>query len=109
MNPQDLVKNSILALQQRENTDFVEIQHRGNTYKAKVEFGDFRKIDKLEIGNSIQDQISFLDINITLLEVERGDAIVYDSMEYKIEHYTKAFGLFKIFCLKESRYGGLDR
>ena len=105
MSPQDLVKDSILALQQMNNTDFVDIQHGGQTYKAKVEYGDFRKIDSLDIGNVFQDEISFLDID--MLEPRRGDSVVYDSSTYKIEYFTKAVGLFKIFCLKEDRFGGL--
>lgn len=108
MKPQDLVKNSILALQQRDNTDFEDIQYKGQTYKAKVEFGDFRKTRSLEIGGDFEDEISFLDADIAT-EVQRGDTVVYDSNEYKVEYITKAFGLTKLFCIKETRFGGLRR
>lgn len=107
MNIQDLVKKSILSIRDRENTDFQSIGFKGQELKAKVEFGDFRKLGKIseeDIGNKIEDEISFLDVD-TLSKVNRGDIIVYDSEIYSIEHFTKAVGLYKIFCTKQNRFG----
>jgi hypothetical protein len=74
-----------------------------------VEFGDFRKLQNLvNTTESLDDEISFLDVDITS-DIQRGDVIVYDSQEYQVEFFTKAFGLYKLYCIQRDRFGSMRR
>lgn len=86
MTPQDMVKITIQAEASKDNTDFVEITHRGTTKKAKVEYGDFRELSKKDDKSEIKDSISCLNLEAdTLL---RGDPIVLDGITYYVEFFT---------------------
>ena len=107
MKPQDLLKKTINAEANRKNSDFEDIIHRGKPKRAKIEYGDFRKITKSDLGDrDIQDEISFL--NVTVDFVAKGDKITYDRVDYYIEFFSKVTtGIYTIFAIKKVRTGSM--
>lgn len=107
MSPDELVKKSLLTLQGIESSNFKEIMYGTLTVKAIVEYGDFRKITKQEIGSEKTDEISFLEVNLS--KAVRGASVVYDNTEYFVEDFTIANGLYKLFCTNTKQYGNSGR
>lgn len=110
MNPQDLLKKTILNESSKTGSDFKDIIHRGNTLKAKIEYGDFRKSeqskDTIKSGY-IQDEISFLNVS-TAIGVQRGDKVTLDNIDYYIEHYSLVMSdMYNIFAVKKVQTGGM--
>jgi len=107
MNPQNLLKKTMQAEASKESSDFEDISHRGVDLKAKIEYGDFRKISKSDLGDrDIQDEISFLDVSVSF--VAKGDQITFSGVEYFVEHFTLVIpGVYKIFATKKARTGSM--
>ena len=107
MTPQELLTKTILAESSRDNSDFEDITHRATTKRAKVEYGDFRKIGKADLGDQlIQDEISFL--NVIASYVAKGDKIVHLDKTYLVEYFSLVKeGVYNIFARKETRSGNL--
>jgi len=106
MSPQDLMKITIMAESSHDSTDFEDITYKGATVKAKVVFGDFRKIGKTESKKflRIEDEISFL--NVIGFTVTNGIDIVYDGETYYVQTFTQPInGVYNIFCTKKKRVG----
>jgi hypothetical protein len=104
MKPQDLLKTTIQALASNENSGFEEVTHRGNTRKAKIEFGDFRNAQKDNFdGKSLDDEISFLDMETPF--ISRGDDITYDGNIYNVEYFSPVVqGIYKVYAIKTTRF-----
>lgn len=107
MNPLDMMKKTILAESTKLNSDFVDVLHRGELKKAKVEYGDFRKIDKSEDNvKFIQDEISFLNMSSDYLS--RGDSIEFDNIVYYIDNFSIVVtGVYNIYAVKKVETGGM--
>lgn len=107
MKPQDLLLITIKAEASRQNSDFVDISHRGLTIKAKVEYGDFRQITKSDLGDrDIQDEISFLNAEVSF--VAKGDKVTHNGIDYIIEHFSIVVtGIYNIFAIKKVRTGSM--
>jgi len=105
MSPQDLMKITIQTEANKDNSDFKDITLRKATRKAKVEYGDFRKISKSELDEkNLNDEISFLNVEIPF--IARGDEVVFDSVTYIIEHFSPVMkGVYNIFATKKTRTG----
>lgn len=107
MTPQALLATTLSVESTKENTDFVEVVHRGATRKAKVEYGDFRKIGKTDMKDQyIQDEISFL--GMATVSVSYGDKITYKTVDYAVKHFQPIVdGYYNIFARKKVRTGRL--
>lgn len=107
MKPQDLLRKTIEAQATRKNSDFEDFTHRATTLKAKVEYGDFRKISKSDLGDrDIQDEISFLNVSVAF--VAKGDKVTYRNIDYFIEYFTLVMpGIYNIFAIKKVRTGSI--
>lgn len=107
MTPQDLLKKTINSESLKIGSDFVEILHRGSTKLAKIEFGDFRKTSKSDLGDrDIQDEISFL--NVSTIYVAKGDTVTFNSVAYTVEYFTLVtIGIYNIFATKKVRTGNM--
>ena len=104
MTPQDLLKGTIQALASQDSSDFVEVTHRANTRKARVEYGDFRNAQKDNLdGKSLDDEISFLDMETPF--ISRGDDITYDGNIYNVEYFSPVVqGIYKVYAIKTTRF-----
>ena len=99
------MKNTILAEASKDNTDFVEVMHRGVIKKAKIEYGDFRDISVQDNITEIKDSISLLDMEVSNLK--RGDNIVLDSDTYYVEYFSQVVsGVYKVYATKKLITGG---
>lgn len=107
MKPQDLLIKTIKAEANRKNSDFEDITHRAKTIKAKIEYGDFRKTTKSDLGDrDIQDEISFLNVQVDF--VAKGDKITYNQVDYSIEYFSLvAKSIYTIFAIKKVRTGSM--
>lgn len=104
MTPQDLIKKTIQAQASRDDSNFVEVTHRGVVKKTIVEYGDFREVSKKDNKDEIKDSISLLDFETT--ELKRGDQVVLDSVTYHIEYFTIVIpGIYKAFANKTEKTG----
>ena len=106
MTLQDLVEKTIQAQEDRTNTNFEDITHRGLPVKAIVEFGDFRnaKRDFNIKDNTLSDQISFINVKISV--IDNGDSMVYKSVDYTIKHFMPiGNGRYNIHASKAERVG----
>lgn len=105
MTPQERLSKTIQAESSRSSSAFEDFSHRGSIKRAIVEFGDFRKAGKTDLGDvTIQDEISFLDVKATFVSV--GDKITYNSIDYNIDYFSPTInGFFKIFATKVTRTG----
>ncbi len=108
MNPQDLLKTTIQAEASKDNSDFEDVTHRTLVRKAKVEYGDFRKVTKSDLEDrDIQDEISFLNMQTSTF-LAKGDTLTYDTVEYSVEYFTPVVsGVFNIFATKKTRTGSM--
>ena len=107
MKPQDLLKKTIQAEAGRENSDFEDVTHRGSTTKAKVEYGDFRKTSKSDLGDrDIQDEISFLNMEVSF--VAKGDKTTHNSVDYYVEYFSIVTpGIYNVFAIIKVRTGSM--
>ena len=107
MNPLDLLKKTIRNEAVKVSGDFQDITHRGTTKRGKVEYGDFRKTSKSDLGDrDIQDEISFLNVEATY--VAKGDKVTFDLVDYHIEYFSPVVkGIFNIFAIKKVRTGSM--
>ena len=107
MKPQDLLKKTIQAEAGRSNSDFEDVTHRELVRKAKVEYGDFRKTSKSDLGDrDIQDEISFL--NMETPYVAKGDSTIHNSVSYSVEYFSLVMaGVYNVFATKKARTGSM--
>ena len=83
----------------------MEVFHRGVNRKSKIEYGDFKQIQKDSLdGKEINDNISFIDMLTPF--VLRGDDITFDGIQYNVEHFMKVGdGIYKVYAKKTARIG----
>lgn len=107
MNPQALLKKTIQAEASKKNSDFEDVTHRGSVKKAKVEYGDFRKTSKSDLGDrDIQDEISFLNMEVSF--VAKGDKITHNSVDYFVEYFSiVTAGIYNVFATTKARTGSM--
>lgn len=108
MTPQNLLKKTIQAEASKDSSDFEDVLHRTIVRKAKVEYGDFRKVTKSDLEDrDIQDEISFLNMQTSSF-LEKGDVLTYNEIEYSVEYFTPVVtGVFNIFATKKIRTGSM--